>query len=188
MVVRQTGGRDPLRGIQIPGVPAGGPQPSGAAPSAPALAPAPWTRVKGLQAVPPPQVTSGVGGREATSAASHRRVICFGPPRSVRGLLVGPRRPAPRSRAHRGALVRRHHHHRARRHRHRHHHRSHLHHRHPHHLGVISPRGSNNNNNNNNNNSNNNSGRPASRVAGKSRAPSKCSPLFHESNYHVERS
>jgi hypothetical protein len=34
VAVRQIGGRDPLRGIQIPGVPAGGPQPAGTAPCA----------------------------------------------------------------------------------------------------------------------------------------------------------
>jgi hypothetical protein len=137
--------------------------------------PAPWTRVKGLQAAPLPQGHRGVGGREATPAALRRWVACLGPPRSVRGLLVGPRRPAPRPRARRGALVlqsRCHHHHRARR---RHHH---------HHLGVISPRGT----SSSNNNDRSSSGLLASRVAGKSRAPSKCSPFFHESNYHVNRS
>jgi hypothetical protein len=60
VVVRQTGGRDPHRGIRISDVPARGPQPAGVAPSAPAVAPsAPWTRAKGLPAVPPPQATPG---------------------------------------------------------------------------------------------------------------------------------
>jgi hypothetical protein len=59
VAVRQTGGRDPHRGIRISNVPAGGPQPAGVAPSAPAEAPTPWTRAKGLQAVPPPQVAPG---------------------------------------------------------------------------------------------------------------------------------
>jgi hypothetical protein len=45
-------------------------------------------------------------------------------PRSIRGLLVGPRRPAPRPRARRGASVLRHHHHRVRHHHNHHHHRS----------------------------------------------------------------
>jgi hypothetical protein len=76
-------------------------------------------------------------------------------------------------RARRGASVRRHHHHRAR--------------RHHHHLGVISPRGS-SSNNNNSSSSSNSSGRPASKVARKSKAPSKCNPFFHESNYHADRS
>jgi hypothetical protein len=40
------------------------------------------------------------------------------PPRSVRGWLAGPWRPAPRPRAHRGASVLLHHHHQT----HRHHH------------------------------------------------------------------
>jgi hypothetical protein len=55
--------------------------------------------------------------------------------------------------------------------------------------GVISPRGtSSSSSNNNNSSSSNRSGRPSSRVAGKSRAPSKCGPFLHESNYHVDRS
>jgi hypothetical protein len=56
VAVRQTGGRDPLRGIRISDAPTEGPQPAGVAPSAnPVVAPAPWTRAKGLQAVPPPR-------------------------------------------------------------------------------------------------------------------------------------
>jgi hypothetical protein len=67
MVVRQTSGRDPHRGIRISNAPAGGPTPAGAAPSAnPAMAPAPSTRAKGLQEAPLPQVALGVGGGEAT--------------------------------------------------------------------------------------------------------------------------
>jgi hypothetical protein len=61
VAVRQTGGKNPHRGIRIFDAPAGGPQPVGVAPIAPAVAPsapvvalAPWTRVKGLQAAPPP--------------------------------------------------------------------------------------------------------------------------------------
>jgi hypothetical protein len=56
VVVRHTGGRDPHRGIQISGAPAGGPQHVGVAPSAPTVAPsvpdvapAPWTRAKGCK-------------------------------------------------------------------------------------------------------------------------------------------
>jgi hypothetical protein len=71
---------------------------------------------------------------------------------------VGPRRPASRPRARRGVPVLRHHHHRAR------HHRSH--HRHPAHRRHLM--GS----------SSNSSGRPAFRVAGRSMAPSKCSPIL----------
>jgi hypothetical protein len=80
-------------------------------------------------------------------------------PRSDRGLQVGPRRPAPRPRAHRGVPVLRHHHHRVRHHRNRHRHWARRHHL----------RGS---------SSSNSSGHPASRVAGRSRAPSKCSPIL----------
>jgi hypothetical protein len=63
VAVRQTGGRDPHRGIQISNAPVGGPQTAGVAPSAPArastAAPAPWTRAKGLQAAPRPQAAPG---------------------------------------------------------------------------------------------------------------------------------
>jgi hypothetical protein len=85
---------------------------------------------------------------------------------------VGPRRPTPRPRARRGMSVRCHHHHRVRRHHNHHHHRSRCRHNH---LGVICPKGTSSSSNSNNNN---NSGRPASSVAGKSRAPSECSPFF----------
>jgi hypothetical protein len=70
MAVCQTSDRVPHRGIRISDAPAGGTQPAGAAPSAPAVALAPWTKVKGLQAAPLPQVAPGVGGREATPHAS----------------------------------------------------------------------------------------------------------------------
>jgi hypothetical protein len=49
VAVHQTGGRDPLHGIRIPGVPAGGPQPTSLAPSAgPAAAPSPLDKGKGV--------------------------------------------------------------------------------------------------------------------------------------------
>jgi hypothetical protein len=88
-------------------------------------------------------------------------------PRSIRGPTVGPRRPAPRPRARRGASVLRHHNHRVYRHRNRHHRRAH---HHQQYLGVISPRGT---NINSSSNSSRSSGRPASKVAGRSRAPSE---------------
>jgi hypothetical protein len=48
VTVHQTGGRDPLRGIRIPGVPAGGTQPAGPDPSVgPAVAPDPLDKGKG---------------------------------------------------------------------------------------------------------------------------------------------
>jgi hypothetical protein len=142
------------------------------APSLPVWLPAPpplGQGKRGCKQFLRPRWHRGVGGREATPAAPHRRVICFRPPRSVRGLLVGPRRPAPRPRAHKGALVLRHHHHQVPRHHNHHHHRSCRHH---HHLGVISPRGTSTSSNNGSSNSSNSnsSGRPASRVPGKSRA------------------
>jgi hypothetical protein len=84
---------------------------------------------------------------------------------------VGPRRPASRPRARRGASVLYHHHHRVHRHHNHHHHRVRRRH---HHLGVIFPRGTSSSSNNNSSSSN---GRPASRVAGKSKAPSECNPF-----------
>ena len=41
VAVRQTGGRDPYRGIRISDAPVGGTQPAGMAPSAPVVAPRP---------------------------------------------------------------------------------------------------------------------------------------------------
>jgi hypothetical protein len=198
VAVRQTDGRAPSVASRSPVQQLEVPSPPVRLPAPPSWPPSPWTRVKGLQVAPPPQVAPG-GRRKRGDAAC---VALMGRsfrslPRSTRGPQAKPRRRAPRPTAHRGASAlrsRRHHHHRARRHRHRHHHWSRRRH---HHLGVIFPRGSNNNNNNNNSSSSssnhnscnsNSSSRPASRVAGKSRAPSKCCPFFHESNYHVDRS
>jgi hypothetical protein len=154
VAVRQTGGRDPHCGIRISDAPAGGPQTAGVAPSAPArashastTAPAPWTRAKGLQAAPPPQAMPGCRRRrgDVGCVAPTERLFQTPPlgprrlaPRSVRGLLAGPRRPAPRPRACRGALVLRHHNHQVCRH-HNHHHRRAR--RRQQHLGMISPRG-----------------------------------------------
>jgi hypothetical protein len=60
VAVRQTGGRDPLCGIQIPGVPAAGPQPaSGALSTGPAVAPSSMDRGKGPTSSSPPQVVPG---------------------------------------------------------------------------------------------------------------------------------
>ena len=72
VVVRQTGGRDPLRGIQIFDAPTRGPQPAGVAPSAnPAVAPSPLDKGKGAASnASAPGSSEGVGGREATKAAS----------------------------------------------------------------------------------------------------------------------
>jgi hypothetical protein len=86
---------------------------------------------------------------------------------------VGPRRPAPRPRARRGASVPRHHNHRVHRHHNHHHRRVRRRHHHP---GAISPRGTSSSNNNSSNSKS--SGRPASMVARRSRAPSECNPFF----------
>jgi hypothetical protein len=91
-------------------------------------------------------------------------------PRSVRGLLARPRRPTPRPRARRGASVLHHHSHRVRHHHSHHHHRAC---RRQQHLGTISPRGT-----TSSSNSIRGSGRPASRVVGRSRAPSECNPFL----------
>jgi hypothetical protein len=172
VAVRQTGGRDPHHGIQILGVPAGGSQPAGAGSRVPPAAPSPLDKGKGAASSSfAPGGTRGqrrIGdaGYVAPMGRSSRTLLLMRTrPKSIKGQLAGPRGPAPRLRARRGASVLRHHRIRRRRH---HHHRS----RH-HHLGVISPRGA-----NNNSSSSNSSGRPASRAAGRSRAPSKCSPIL----------
>jgi hypothetical protein len=92
MAVRQTGGRDPHRGIRISDALAGGPQTAGVAPSAPArasrasaTAPVPWTKAKGLQAAPPPQATPGCRRMRGDAVAPRRRIVCFGPPHWGRG-------------------------------------------------------------------------------------------------------
>jgi hypothetical protein len=184
VAVRQTGGRDPHREIRISDAPAGGPQSTGVAlsapavvPSTPVVAPRPLDKGKGVAGSSSTPGGTGVSEEERR----HRLRSADGsfisdPPRSVKGLLLGPRRLAPRPRAHRGTSVLRHHHHRVRRHHNHHHHRSRRRH---HHLGVISPRGTSSSNNNSSSNSSKSSGCPASRVAGRSRAPSKCSPFFH---------
>jgi hypothetical protein len=181
VAVRQTGGRDPTVGSGFQMHQLEVPSPPVRLLAPPSWPPAPWTRVKGLQAAPPPQVAPGrrrrrgdVGGGEATGR-SFRSL-----PRSARGPQAGPRRRAPRPMARRGAsaLQSRCHHH--------HHHRFHHHH---HHLGVISPRGtSSSNNNNRSSSSSSKSGDLASRVTGRSRAPSKCSPFFFEPNRHADKS
>jgi hypothetical protein len=191
VAVRQTGGRDPHCGIQIPSVPVGGSQPAGAGSRAPPAAPSPLDKAKGLQVAPPLQVAPGgqkkrgdAGCVVPTGRLSRTRPSIWTCPRSAREPLAGPRGPDPRPRARRGVSVLHHHHHRIRRHRRHHHHLS----RH-HHLGVISPRGASSNNSSNNNSSSNSSGRPASRVAGRSRARSKCSSfLVALRNYYADES
>jgi hypothetical protein len=72
VAVRQTGGRDPHRGIRISDASAGGPQCAGVAPNAPAAAPRPLDK-----------------GKRAAGSSSAPWVIYFRPPRSVKELLVG---------------------------------------------------------------------------------------------------
>jgi hypothetical protein len=168
------GSGSPMRRLVAPSLPTWLPAPLPWLLGLPPWPPAPWTRAKGLQAVPLPQVAQGGrkkrGDADCVALTGH---LFWTRPRNVRGPPVGPRRPAPRPRARRGASILCHHHHRVRRHHNHHHHRSRRHH---HHLGVISPWGT--SSSSNNSSSSKSSGRPASRVAGRSRAPSECSPLF----------
>jgi hypothetical protein len=94
VAVRQTGGRDPLRGIWISDAPAGGPQPAGAAPSAnPATAPSPLDKGKGVASSA--SALGSSGGSEEERRRRLRRVdgsLVSDPLRSARELLVGPRR------------------------------------------------------------------------------------------------
>jgi hypothetical protein len=175
MAICQIGGRDPHCGIRISNAPAGGPQTVGVAPSTLAAPPPLGQRQRGCRQFFRPGWHWGVRGREAAPTAPHRRVIHLGPPRSVSGLLVGPRKPAPKPRARRGASVRRHHHHRIRLHHNHHRRRSRCRRQH---LGMISPRGT--TSSSNNSSSSRSSGRPASRVAVRSRAPSEWSPFLFD--------
>jgi hypothetical protein len=161
-----TGSGSPMRRLEAPSLPAWLPAPP---PQPPPLG-------QGQGGAGSSSAPGGTGGSEEERRRQLRRAdgsFISDPPKSVRGLLVGPRRPAPKPRARRGASVLRHHHHRVRRH-HNHHHRwvRRLH----HHPGAISPRGT--SSSSNNSSSSKSSGRPASRVAGRSKAPSECSPLF----------
>jgi hypothetical protein len=112
-----------MRRLEAPSLPAWLPTPPPWLPAPPPRPPPPLRQGQGgcMQFLRP-RWHRGVGGREAAPTAPRQQVIHLGPPRSVRGLLVGPRRLAHKSRARRGASVLRHHHHRVRRH-HNHHHR-----------------------------------------------------------------
>eukprot|EP00267_Zea_mays_P035564 XP_008671648.1 CREB-regulated transcription coactivator 1-like [Zea mays] len=87
MAVRQTGGRDPHRGIRISDAPAGGPS-LPAWPPVPSLElPTPLPRPppfgqgqRGCKQLLRPRRHRGVGGREATPVAPRRRSVRFGPP------------------------------------------------------------------------------------------------------------
>jgi hypothetical protein len=186
IAVRQTGGWDPYRGIRISDVPVGGPQRPHQSFPRPHRGPPPLGQgQRGCKQLLCP------GGAGMSEEERRRRLHRadgssvsdpppLGPrrsaPRSVIGLLAGPRRPAPRQRARRGTPVLCHHSHRVRRH-HNHHHRRAR--RRQQHLGMISPRGT-SSSSNNSSSSSKSSGRPASRVAGRSRAPSECSHLLFD--------
>jgi hypothetical protein len=179
VAVRQTGGQDPHRRIWISDAPARDPQPAGVAPSALAMAPSPLHKGKG--AANSASALGGTGGRRkrgnaACVALTGRSFQSL--PRSARGPQARPRRRAPRPTTHRGASV-------LRSHRHQHHHHHHRSRRHHHHLEVISPRGT---SSIKSTSSSSKSGDLASRVTGRSRAPSKCSPFFFELNCHVDKS
>jgi hypothetical protein len=107
VAVRQTGGRDPLRGIRIYDAPAGGPQPAGVAPSAnPAVAPSPLDKGKGATSSASAPGSSG-GSEEERRRRLRRtdRSLVSSPreaPEGCRwgrgGQLLGPRRAeAPES-------------------------------------------------------------------------------------------
>jgi hypothetical protein len=110
VAVRQTGGRDPLRGIRISDAPARGPQPAGAAPSTnPTVAPSPLDKGKG--AASSASAPGSSGGSEEERRRRLRRAdgsLISEPPRSAKGLQVGPRRPAPRPTSLLGRRQRRH--------------------------------------------------------------------------------
>jgi hypothetical protein len=118
VVVRQTGGRDPHRGIQISDAPVGGPQTAGAAPSAlagashvPAVAPRPLDKGKGPVSSSSAPGIAGMLEEERRRRLRHadRSFVSDPPPplgprrpapKSIRGTLAGLRSPAPRPRAH----------------------------------------------------------------------------------------
>jgi hypothetical protein len=94
VAVHQTGGRDLHRGIRISDAPAGGAQPTSVARSAnPAVAPSPLDKGKGAASG-----ASAPGSSKGSEEERRRRMrradesLVSEPPRSARGLQVGPRR------------------------------------------------------------------------------------------------
>jgi hypothetical protein len=71
MAVRQTGGRNPHRGIRISDAPAGGPQSAGVAPSAFVAAPRPLDKGKGAAGS-----SSTPGGTGRSEEERRRRLRC----------------------------------------------------------------------------------------------------------------
>jgi hypothetical protein len=70
VAVRQTGGRDPHRGIQIPGVPTGGSQPADAGSRAPPVALSPSDKGKGAAS------SSSAPGGSGRSEGERRHRLC----------------------------------------------------------------------------------------------------------------
>jgi hypothetical protein len=121
-------------------------------------------RAKGLQAVPSPRCSGGSVEERGAGCVVLMGRSFQSPPRSVRGPQTGLRGPTLRPPACKGTSAvwsRRHHHH----------------------PGVTTPGSTTSSSNNSDNrrqrtNNSRSGGRPASKVAGKSRTPSKCSPFF----------
>jgi hypothetical protein len=128
--------------------------------------PDPWTRAKGLQAVLPPQVAPGGRRRRGDTGYVALMGHSFRSPSEAPegcrwgrgGQLLGSRRAEARESFDSAATTTI--------------------------WGVITPRST----SNSNNNSSRSGDRLASRVTGKFSAPSKCSPFFHESNHHADKS
>jgi hypothetical protein len=140
----------------------------------------PRARGRGPRALLPPRVIPGGrrerGGTDCVAPmglSSGIHPLIRTSPRSARGQLVGSRRPAPRPKARKGASVL-----------HLHHHQSHCRLRH-HHLARRCRRGS----SIDGSNSSRGSGRLASKVVGRSRGQSECTPFHfpHWSSHHVDR-
>jgi hypothetical protein len=178
IAVHQTGGRDPHRGIQIPGVPAGGSQPTDANSRSPSATLSPSGKGKGAASSSSAPDGSGrsegerrhrlrradgsfVGDPPHDSGLPQKRQKTAGGVGEAGSPTQGSQRrvsPPPSS-----PSVHRH--------------------RRRHHLACHRHRGS-----NINNNSSKGSGRLASKVVGRSEAPSKCIPSHfpHWSSYHAD--
>jgi hypothetical protein len=105
VAVRQTDGRDPLRGIRISDAPAGGPQPAGVAPIAnPAMAPSPLDKGKGATSSASAPGSFGGSEEERRRRLRHTDGRSFwSPPEAPEdcgwgrgGQLSGPRRTEAR--------------------------------------------------------------------------------------------
>jgi hypothetical protein len=171
MAVRLTGGRDPHHGIRISNAPAGGPQPAGVARSAtPVVAPSPLLKGKGAASgtsAGAPDTRNSRGSEEERRCRLRRadRSLISDPPQKRQRTTGGAEEAS--SQAH-GVQ------------------------RHisppvpppPPPSGGDHPRDTSSNNSSRSRNGD----RLASRVTGRSRAPSKCNPFFFEPNHHADKS